>query len=404
MKKIFFIILTAMAFTFAGYSTKTATTENTDGILSIDLSKSYTHKEIHLQSIAEIEYVALETTDEILLDESFQLSSLSDKYIVGWQSKTNEVFIFNRSGKIVSKINKYGQSGAEYTSMEQVLFDEKNEEIFVVERSEVGRIQVYTLRGEYKRTLNYSKDFSNLKIYNFDDEALLIYVDDERSSMTKLFIESGGQTPIKFVEPERPYMLMSKKDGIISSELNIVITERYSLSFVGDGKLHLYRLPYNRYHGQDFVISDMSHDTIYKLSKNKELTPLFIRKPSVSSSNPLIVWSSMFITDKYSFIHRGTKNNSGRDATTAVSIDTLMHNLSTGEINKVSFVNDDFSSARWSHTTGVQLHQKNVIAGLMQTPSLYNAYKEKKLKGGLEKLAAKLRDDDNQVVMIVKFK
>jgi len=34
-------------------------------IITVDVSKSYSHKEIHLQSIAEIEYVALETTDDI---------------------------------------------------------------------------------------------------------------------------------------------------------------------------------------------------------------------------------------------------------------------------------------------------------------------------------------------------
>jgi len=55
MKKEIFTILGAMAFIFAGCSTKTGNTDNTDGIFSIDLSISYPHKEIHLQSIAEIE-------------------------------------------------------------------------------------------------------------------------------------------------------------------------------------------------------------------------------------------------------------------------------------------------------------------------------------------------------------
>ena len=404
MKQEFFIILVAMAFTFVGCSTKTEKTDNTDGIFSIDLSISYPHKEIHLQSIAEIEYVALETTDDILLDETFRLSSISDNYIVGWQNKTNEVFIFNRNGKTVTKINKFGQGGAEYSSIEGILFDEKNEEIFVVERSEVGRIQVYTLNREYKRTLNYSKDFSDLRLYNFDDETLLIYVDDERSSMIKLFTSQGGQTSVRFVDPERPYMLMSKKDGTIISELNIVIPERYTLSFVGEGALRLYRLPYNRYHGQDFVIADMSSDTIYKLSKNRELEPLFIRKPSVISSSPLIVWSSMFMTDKFSVLHRATKNESSRDAATVVSLDTLMHNLSTGEINKVTFVNEDFPSARWAPSIGIQLPQNNVVAGLLQMPRLFNAYEQKQLKGDLEQLVATLDEEDNQIVMIVKFK
>jgi len=413
MKQEIFIILVAMAFAFAGCSTKTAKTViavNTDGIFSIDISMSYPHKEIRLQSIAEIEYVALETTNNVLLDEGFRLTSLSDKYIVGWQNKTHEVFIFNRNGKIAAKINQFGQSGAEYSSMEHILFDEKNEEVFVAERSEVGRIQVYTLKGEYKRTLNYSKTYSDIKLHNFDDETLLIYVDDQRSSMLRLFLSSSGQTSnvspdvLQFVDPERPYMLMSKKDGTITNELNIVIPERYALSYVGEGSLRQWRLPNNRYHGQDFVISDMSSDTIYKLTKNKELTPLFVRKPPLSTSKPLVLWSSIFMTDNFSVILRATKNESSRDAATAVYIDTLMLNLNTGEINTVVFVNDDLPSARWSATIGVQLDQINVVAGLIQTPSLFSAYKEKLLKGDLEKLIATLKEDDNQIVMIVKFK
>jgi len=152
------------------------------------------------------------------------------------------------------------------------------------------------------------------------------------------------------------------------------------------------------------VIADMSSDTIYELSKNKELSPLFVRKPSVTSSSPLIVWSSMFITDKFSVLHRAIKNESSRDAATVVSLDTLMHNLSTGEINKVTFVNDDYPSARWAPTIGVQLPQINVVAGLLQMSRLFNAYEEKHLKGDLEQLVSTLDEEDNQIVMLVKFK
>jgi len=42
---------------------------NTDGIFTIDLSTNYSQKEIYLQSIADIEYVALETTDDVLITD-----------------------------------------------------------------------------------------------------------------------------------------------------------------------------------------------------------------------------------------------------------------------------------------------------------------------------------------------
>jgi len=222
--------------------------------------------------------------------------------------------------------------------------------------------------------------------------------------MIRLFLSTGGQTPVHFEDPERPYMLMSKEDGTITSELNIIIPERYAVTYIGEGKLTLYRLPYNRYHDQDFVIADMSSDTIYTFSKNRELSPLFVRKPSVSSSRPLVVWSSMFITEKFSVLHTGKKNESSRNVTTAFSMDTLMHNLSTGEINSVTFVNDDFPSAGWTPSIGVQLSQKNIVAGLLQMSVLFNAYEKQQLKGDLEQLVETLDEEDNHIVMIVTFK
>jgi len=70
-----------LAILFAAFSTET---KHADKVISIDLSKSYPQKKISLQSMAEVEYVALETTKDVLLDERFRLASVSDKYIVGW--------------------------------------------------------------------------------------------------------------------------------------------------------------------------------------------------------------------------------------------------------------------------------------------------------------------------------
>jgi hypothetical protein len=53
---------------------------------------------------------------------------------------------------------------------------------------------------------------------------------------------------------------------------------------------------------------------------------------------------------------------------------------------------------------GVQLNEMNVVVGLMPMSSLSAAYRRKQLNGELEKLVATLDEEDNPVVMIVKFK
>jgi len=140
----------------------------------IDVSKNYPQKEIHLQSIADIEYVPLETTRTVLLDRDSRLSYLSDKYIVVWQRGQGDVFVFNRNGKIETHLNRKGRGDMEYNQMLSVIFDEKNEEIFVFDTPQTSRILVYSLTGEYKRTMKYDAS-SRMAAYNFDNETMLFY-------------------------------------------------------------------------------------------------------------------------------------------------------------------------------------------------------------------------------------
>ena len=79
-----------------------------------------------------------------------------------------------KNGKIVTHFNHRGQGYWEYLTISGLVFDEKNEEIFVANMHSTCQIQVYSLLGKYKRTLNYPKNFE-LKIFDFDDETLLVY-------------------------------------------------------------------------------------------------------------------------------------------------------------------------------------------------------------------------------------
>ena len=241
----------------------------------IDISKNYPTKKIILQDIADVEYVSLETTDEVLLsgvslgDVSI-LFHVSDKYICTYEFNRGEIFIFNRSGKIVNHFNNKGQqSGSEYTSIKNIVFDEKNEELFVC--THYQSILVYSMSGEFKRKLESLK---NYEAYNFDDKTLLVF--DE------INVEDS-----KVTSKKNPYRLISKKDGSTVEVLDIYLPQRYSHRFLIEPG-HIVSMGfYNQmYYGKDFTIMDMSSDTAFLLTQNKELTPFLIRKPSVHTSKP----------------------------------------------------------------------------------------------------------------------
>ena len=372
-------------------------TTKTSDVQVIDILKSYPKKEIILQNVAGIEYVPLETTDDILLSGVCQLAYLSDKYVVVWEPRLGDIFIFDRNGKIITHFNYRGQGNREYIITMNVIFDEKNEEIFVFDNPQTRKILVYSLTGEYKRTLKYSEDYLNIIAYNFDDDALLVY--DE----TNLFLPEYNK---------KPYLFMSKKDGSFVSSLDIFLPVRYHNRTMTQFELNgqtaympfTINAPNNRYYGQSFLIADISSDTIYRLTKNKELTPLIIRKPSVHSSEPRKVLTHQFSTDKFMFVNIITLDFEAAENGRSITNKDLIYEFDTGETSEVSFVNGDYpSSAWWFPQLGYVETSPNTVALLEQTPRLKKALEKNQLKGELEKLVEMLDEDDNPVLMIVKF-
>ena len=356
----------------------------------IDISKSYPKKEIRLQDITDSEYIPLETTDDVLLGNRLALSYVSDKYILIHEPIRGNIFIFNRDGTIYSHFNHKGQSGQEYAWIGDagVIFDEKNEEIFVCNQS----IQVYTLKGEYKRTLKINTVDSDSKVFNIDDEALLVYDD--------VIIEPGLEDKTM----KDPYRLVSKKDGSLISVLNIHFPKRYSTRIAkieknSWGGLFLFYTQ-SMYYGQDLMIADVSSDTLYQLTPNRKLIPLLTRKPSVHvSEEPRKVWATFLTTDKFIII--GTIlldfNSVGG------KIPFFMYEFETGEVTRVSFFDAEYGTKYWEPGNSPAI-AKNKIASLIQPSSIIDAYEKKRKKGNVEKFIKTLSEDDNPVVRILKFK
>ena len=390
--KTFLFLLTLILFGCQSGNQK----PQTGNLPIIDISKGYPKKEVILQNVADIEYIPLETTDDVLLSGVCQLAYLSDKYVVVWEPRNGDVFIFDRNGKIVAHFNHRGPGNQEYVLTRNVIFDEKNEEIFVFDNPQIRRILVYTLTGEYKRTLKYSEDYFNIISYNYDDDAFLVYD------------ESNWYQP---TYNKMPYMFMSKKDGSIVSTLDISLPIRYfnrtTIEFEMNGQPVFTSLsidtPNNIYSGHNLLIVDISSDTIYRLTKNKELTPLIIRQPSVHSFEPRTVLTHQLSTDKFVFLRKTTLDFKAAEKGSIASID-LMYEFATRETSQVSFVNDDYPSRTWWIPFIYPEISQNMAATLIQTPWLKTAIEKKQLKGELGKLEVTLNEDDNPVLMIVKFK
>jgi len=369
----------------------------TENLPVIDLLKDYPTKQKNIKDIAELEYIALETTDDVLLSDKAVLSYVSDNYILVHEPQLGDIFVFNRAGKTVSHFNHKGPAPWEYPAIRQVsgsngtILDEKNGEIFVCSQS----IQVYSLSGEHKRTLPVNSYRNNLSVFNFDDESLLVYEDYIRD----LDKRNNPNT--------NPYSLISKKDGSPISVLDIHLPERVTNKITqrtgpGQSRTTQIHALFNLCYGQDFMIADMSSDTLYLLTQDRKITPLLTRTPSAHASDPKFGWTTHLITDKFIEIIRfPIEEGSGAPIFT--------YEIETSDIYRVSFFDPDADIGRrgrlyWGMSAYYPATNKNMFAELVWPSVIINANKAKQLKGDIVKFAQTLDEDDNPVVRIIKFK
>ncbi len=208
MKRIDLLIVFALLFALTECRMGDKQPENE--LITVDVTKSsYSpKKELILQDFMDVEYVPLETNDQFVHQGYIQ--AVGEKYILVKNFNDNgDIFVYDRSGKAIRKINRKGQGGEEYTYCRDVTLDEENNEMLVDDHL-ARKIVVYDLDGNFKRSFKQKQEGNTqfyLNIFNYDKEHLLCY--DE-------------------VNEEIPFLLVSKQDGSIAKEIKIPFKKRRS--------------------------------------------------------------------------------------------------------------------------------------------------------------------------------
>ena len=399
MKKVVFIIAICGVFVLAlvFLQCKPGTGKYKEGELAeIDVTKDYPRKEFYLQDIAKVEYIPFETNDNAMMGRSVKIFYVSDNYIIAANVIEGDIFVYDGNGKWKYSFNHKGQGSNEYIYLNSIALDEKAKEIFVCEWfSNSPKILVYAENGEYKRTLPCPSNFWP-NLYNFDDETLFVYDDYG-------IFEMEGYS-------KKPYLFMSKKDGSFTDSLNIHLPVRLSNVSVWHGEENgqpmVYsrgmRISYNRSYGKNFLIADWSADTIYRLTPQKELQPMIVRKPTMQSTDPKILLSNFLVTDKFILLGvHGMDYDAIRNGE-EISQKQLMYDFMTGETNVYRLKNKDITSS-----TNVMIMDaitpENTGITLYDTGFLFNLDDKGELRGDLKEVLKSLDDENNPVLVKMKF-
>ena len=208
MKKFSFILFLALL------CSACSDNQMQDDLVTIDVTASYPEKKLVLQDFMDVEYIPLETTDDILCAGS--VWAVSEHLILATNfNQDGNIFLFDReSGKALRKINHKGQSGEEYTSALGFILDEENNELYVSDT--YGRkIFVYDLEGNFKRRLSWEDDFMFSEIFDFNQEYLIAH--DE--------LNENSTSP----RSKQAFMLLSKQNGSITKTIQIPFKDKKSI-------------------------------------------------------------------------------------------------------------------------------------------------------------------------------
>ena len=93
-----------------------------NNFIVIDVMKNYPSKKLILQDFMDVEYIPLETNDNFIC-QGMVLAVGKKIILIKNKIKDGDIFIFNRNGKGLNKINRMGNGNEEYTNISGITLD-----------------------------------------------------------------------------------------------------------------------------------------------------------------------------------------------------------------------------------------------------------------------------------------
>jgi len=389
-------ILAAILFVMSGFIGCNQPKPKSEGFITVDVTATYPKKELILQDFMDVEYIPLESTDSFITMAHVQDIG-EDVIIVRNRNRSSDgnIFIFDKKGKGLRKINRQGPGDEEYTFLLKAFLDEDNNELFVNDHR-ASKMSVYDLFGQFKRSFKHKEGSIFDPVYNFDKNNLICldYISD--------FEE----------EPKNRFFIVSKQDGRITKEIQIpykvkkstvlTVTDEAKGVTISNATRNEELIPYFG----NWLLVDPSSDTIYKSAPDFSLTPFIVRTPSIQSMIPEIFLFPGVFTDRYYFLQTVKKEydfttNSGFPRT------DLVYDQQEKAIYEYTVLNADFSTKKLVNMVyEITLINDDGIAFVqrLEAPDLIEANENGVLKGKLKEIASTLDEESNPVLMLARYK
>lgn len=364
--------------------------QSTEEFIKVDITKEpLSQKEIILQDFMDVEYISLGVTDEFV-NQGYVQAIGKEIILVKNRNDDGDIFVYNRDGKPLRKINRMGQSGKEYLHIYNIILDENSREIFV---NDLYKIVVYDYFGNFKRSFKFKNGGGTIfysDIFNYDVDNLICY---------DLFNEKIA------------FNLISKQDGNITKEINISFKKKIFLrqQFKDETKDMVYTASPDPYrtiipYGGNWILSEPSSDTVYAFTFDYSLRPFIVRIPPIQSMDPGMFLTLRLLSKRYYFMET-IKNVYDFDTESGFPKTFFLYDKQENKFYKYKIYNGDFIPPKELYMSVTKPVNNEIESWYpLEADYLVESYKNGKLKGKLKDIAAKLNEESNPVIMLIKHK
>lgn len=375
--------------------------QSTGDFITVDVTKSYPKKELILQDFMDVEYIALETTDEFL-NQGIVLAVGKEIMLVGNQINNGDIFVYDRTGRGLRKINRLGRGPEEYIGISGIILDEDNGELFVIEP--LKGVLVYDLYGSFKRNFNPKERTRFEHTYNYCNDNFIC-----------LGAFSFGAKSVN----TSSFLIASKHDGSINNEIQIPYIEGPEPAGVqirADNGVWTMMVMTSFFHSliphhSDWIFTKPSSDTVFRYLKNHSMHPFIVRTPPRHTMNHETLLFPGVLTDRYYFMIV-LKEDIGTESPwptvpnhPVMTTTNLVYDKQEDIIFAPTVYNGDFSDKRQVSMFQKTADNSEIAFWLkIEAYELIDDFKKGVLNDRLKEIAAKLDVGDNPIIMLVKYK
>lgn len=394
MKKLFFSLITLFLLAACGTREK-----EISGPVLFDATRDYPEKPLWLDEVADITYVPLSSeTDSALFRGT--LAHVSERTVTIHDFPRGIFYLFDRSGRYLSSFNHKGQGPEDYNFLVTAFVDEARGELFAIEKN---RIQVYDLKGDYRRTLRLPDGAWVYEAADGGDGSILLVDNQERAS-----ILYAGMVDENAEAYEQPFVRISKADGGLVSYITLPKNFLVDLSadFQTAGISLKVSGPNHRLvsHRDGFLLTNQETDTIF-LYAHDQLKPMMIHTPPISEQGEKSYLNGYVEAGDYLFFEKVIVKAVENRRPPVPSV-YYLYDKRDGQFYEQAVSMRDFEGKRIDLTPQIIRPSRDARLGclLLTVDELQTANADGKLSGELKRIVDEMPEDSNDLLMLMRFK